>query len=82
VAEQAASAISDADMTTLAELSCDPASVGDEDTFPPDAKVEVVGEPEITGDAASVNVKVTIGQQPPATVPMPLIKQDGRWCIG
>jgi hypothetical protein len=81
VAEKAASAITDADMKTLTELSCDPSTAGDEDTFPSDAKVEVVGEPQITGDAASVDVKVTIGEQPPATVPMPLVKQDGRWCI-
>lgn len=81
VAEQAASAITSADMNTLTQLSCDPSTVGDDDTFPPDAKVEVVGEPQITGEAATVDVKVTIGEQPPATVPMPLVKQDGRWCI-
>jgi hypothetical protein len=81
VAEQAASAITSADMNTLTALSCDPSSVGDEDTFPPDAKVEVVGEPQVNGDSASIDVQVTIGGQPPATVPMPLIKQGGRWCI-
>ena len=81
VAEQVATAISGADVTTLNELSCDPGSAGTEETFPADAKAEVVGEPKITGDTATVDLKLTIGQNEPATVPMPLTKKDGRWCI-
>lgn len=81
VAEQAATAITDADMETLTQLSCDPGSVGSDDTFPPDATVEVVGEPRITGDTATIDIRVTIPGADPATVPMPLTKQDGRWCI-
>jgi hypothetical protein len=81
VAEQAATAITDADMETLTQLSCDPGSVGDDDTFPPDAQVEVVGEPQIVGDTATIDIRVTIPGADPATVPMPLTKQDGRWCI-
>lgn len=82
VAEQAAQAITDADLKTLGELSCDPDAVNPEDdTFPADAKVEVVGNPQVNGDTATVDVKVVIADAPPATVPMPLVKQDGRWCI-
>lgn len=82
VAEQAAQAITDSDLKTLGELSCDPDTVNpDDDTFPADAKVEVVGDPQVNGDTATVNVKVMIADAPPATVPMPLVKQDGRWCI-
>ena len=82
VAEQAAKAITDSDLKTLGELSCDPGAVSeDDDTFPADAKVEVVGNPQVNGDTATVDVKVMIADAPPATVPMPLVKQDGRWCI-
>jgi hypothetical protein len=82
VAEQAAQAITAADLKTLGELSCDPSAVNPEDdTFPADAKVEVVGNPQVNGDTATVDVKVMIADAPPATVPMPLVKQDGRWCI-
>ncbi len=81
VAEKVATAISGADVSTLNELSCEPGSAGTEETFPADAKAEVVGEPKITGDTATVDLKLTIGQNEPATVPMPLTKKDGRWCI-
>ena len=81
VASQAAKAITDSDLGTLGRLSCDPSTVGDDDTFPADAKVEVIGDPQVNGDTATVDVKVTIPNAPPATVPMPLVKQDGRWCI-
>jgi hypothetical protein len=82
VAKQPAQAITDSDLKTLGELSCDPGTVNpDDDTFPADAKVEVVGDPEVNGDTATVKVKVMIAEAPPATVPMPLVKQDGRWCI-
>ena len=81
IASQVATAISGADVTTLNELSCDPGSAGTEATFPADAKAEVVGEPKITGDTATVDLKLTIGQSEPTTVPMPLTKKDGRWCV-
>ncbi|HEX6361164.1 hypothetical protein [Actinophytocola sp.] len=81
VAEQAANAISGADVSTLAELSCDPSTVGTDETFPDNATAEVVGEPQIDGDTATVDIKLTIEGAEPATVPIPLTKQDGRWCI-
>ena len=81
VAEQAATAISGADVTSLAKLSCDPASAGTEETFPADAKAEVVGEPKVTGDTATVDLKLTIANSEPTVVPMPLTKKDGRWCV-
>ncbi|MFI7672494.1 hypothetical protein [Actinophytocola sp. NPDC049390] len=81
VADQVATAISGADVTTLNELSCEPGSAGTEESFPADAKAEVVGEPKITGDTATVDLKITIGQNEPTTVPMPLTKKDGRWCV-
>jgi hypothetical protein len=81
IAEQAASAISGADATTLAKLACDPSTAGTEDTFPADAKAEVVGEPKISGDTATVDLKLTIGNSEPTVVPMPLVKQGGRWCV-
>lgn len=81
VAEDAATAISNADVSALTKLSCDPASVGTEDQFPADAKAEVAGPPKITGDTATVDITLTIAGSEPATVPMPLTKKDGRWCI-
>lgn len=81
IAEEAATAITGADVTALNKLSCDPASAATEDTFPADAKAEVVGEPKVTGDTATVDIELTIGNSPPTTVPMPLTKKDGRWCV-
>lgn len=81
IAEEVATAISGADVSTLNELSCEPGSAGTEESFPADAKAEVVGEPKVTGDTATVDLKLTIGDNEPATVPMPLTKKDGRWCI-
>lgn len=81
VAEQVATAISDADMATLTQLSCDPSTAGDEDTFPADATAEVVGEPVIEGDTATIEVRLTIAGAEPTVVPMPLTKQGDRWCI-
>jgi hypothetical protein len=81
VAEQAATAITNADVKTLAQLSCDPGSAGEEDTFPTDATVEVIGEPQVNGETATITVRVTIKGVEPTEIPMPLTKQDGRWCI-
>lgn len=81
VAEQAATAISNADVATLTQLSCDPSTAGSEDTFPAGAKVEVVGEPKVSGDTATIDVRLTFDGAEPAVVPMPLTKQGDRWCI-
>ncbi|MGB3443618.1 MAG: hypothetical protein WBA97_33190 [Actinophytocola sp.] len=81
VAEQAAAAISSSDIDALNQLACDPSNPAAEETFPADAKATVVGEPKITGDTATVDLKLTIGDSEPAVVPMPLTKKDGRWCI-
>jgi hypothetical protein len=81
VAEQAASAISSADVDALNRMSCDPSNPATEETFPADAKAKVVGEPKITGDTATVDLELTIANSDPAVVPMPLTKKDGRWCI-
>jgi hypothetical protein len=81
VAEQAAAAISGADVATLNQLSCDPTTAGGEETFPADAKAEVVGEPKIDGDTATIDVQLTLEGAEPTVVPMPLTWQDNRWCI-
>lgn len=81
LAEQAAAAISNADVDALNRMACDPSNPATEDTFPADAKAEVVGEPKITGDTATVDLELTIANGEPTVVPMPLTKKDGRWCI-
>ena len=81
LAVQAAAAISSADVNALNRMACDPSNPATEDTFPADAKAEVVGEPKITGDTATADLELTIANSEPAVVPMPLTKKDGRWCI-
>lgn len=81
VAEEAAAAISSSDVDALNQMACDPSNPATEETFPADAKAKVVGEPQITGDTATVDLELTIGDSEPAVVPMPLTKKDGRWCI-
>jgi len=81
VAAQAATAITNADIAAMTQLSCDPSTVGTEEQFPPDATAEVAGEPQISGDTATVELTLTIGDSEPTTVPMPLTKKDGRWCV-
>lgn len=81
VAEDAAAAISSGDAAAIAVLACDPANAQVDETYPSSAKVEVVGEPQFDGDKATIDVRVTIEGNQPAVVPMPLAKQDGRWCI-
>lgn len=81
LAKEAAAAISTSDVDTLNKLSCDPASPATEDTFPADAKAKVVGDPKIEGDTATVDIELTIANSDPTIVPMPLTRQDGRWCI-
>lgn len=81
LAAQAAAAISNADVDALNRMACDPSNPATEDTFPADAKAEVVGEPKITGDTATVDLELTIANGEPTVVPMPLTKKDGRWCI-
>ncbi|MBB4905707.1 hypothetical protein [Actinophytocola algeriensis] len=81
VAEQAAAAISTADIDALNKMSCDPSNPATEETFPADARAKVVGEPKINGDTATIDLELTIANSEPAVVPMPLTKKDGRWCI-
>src|SRR5262245_3795297 len=80
VAEQAIAAINGHDAETLKKISCDPASVGPAASTPPEARAELASKPEVTGDTATVDVKLTIGDAS-TTTPLPLRKQNGTWCV-
>lgn len=83
VAEDAASAFNDRDTDGLKEVSCDPSKINEEDMkqIPPDAKMEIVGEPTVTGETAKVKATFT-AKGKSQTDDLDLKKQDGRWCIG
>jgi hypothetical protein len=80
VAQKAIDAINTHDVESLKKISCDPGSTGPADETLPDAKVELVSPPELTGDTATVQLKLTIGDQS-TTTPLPLRKQNGTWCV-
>jgi hypothetical protein len=80
VAEKAIAAINSHDPAQLKVVSCDPEAGGPVDGSPPEAKAELVSAPELTGDTATVEVKLTIGEQS-TTLPLPLRKQNGTWCV-
>jgi hypothetical protein len=80
VAEKAIAAINSHDTQQLKLISCDPEAVGPVEGSPPEAKAELVSAPELTGDTATVEVKLTIGEQS-TTTPLPLRKQNGTWCV-
>ncbi len=80
VAQKAIDAINTHDVESLKKISCDPESTGPAEETLPDAKVELVSPPELTGDTATVQLKLTIGDQS-TTTPLPLRKQNGTWCV-
>jgi hypothetical protein len=80
VADQAIAAINNRDADSMRKISCDPESVGSADEIPPDASAKFVSGPEIAEDKATVQVEITVGGQS-STVPMPLAKVNGTWCV-
>jgi flagellar basal body-associated protein FliL len=80
VAQQAIDAINTHDAESLKKISCDPDNTGPAEETLPDAHVELVSTPELTGDTATVELKLTIGDQS-TTTPLPLRKQNGTWCV-
>lgn len=80
VAEQAIAAINGHDAEAMKKISCDPESVGSGDEIPPDARAELASDPELAGDKATVQVAIMFSGQS-STVPMPLVKRNGTWCV-
>jgi hypothetical protein len=80
VAEQAVQALNGHNTDALKKISCDPAAIGPADNAPPEARVELAANPELTGDTATVELKLIIGDQS-TTTPLPLRKQNGVWCV-
>jgi hypothetical protein len=80
VAEKAIAAINSHNAEQMRLLSCDPEVAGPVDGSPPEARAELVSAPELSGDTATVEVKLTIGDQS-VTTPLPLRKVNGNWCV-
>lgn len=82
IAEQAIRAFNGHDPEGMKKISCDPAGIPAGDTIPPEARVELVANPELTGDTATVNLRLIIGGQATDTpLPLPLRKVNGTWCV-
>lgn len=83
VAQDAADAFNSRDVDGVRELACDPSDVKDEEMskVKEDAKMEVIGEPTIAGETASIPVRFSEGDRSDE-VPLRLRKRDGGWCIG
>jgi predicted lipid-binding transport protein (Tim44 family) len=80
VAEQAVQAFNAHNADALKKISCDPRAVDPADNAAPEARVELAANPELTGDTATVELKLIIGDQS-TTTPLPLRKQNGVWCV-
>lgn len=80
VAERVVVAINTRDQAVMKALSCDPDTVGRADAAPPSAHAELVAQPELAGDTATVQVRLVVGDASTVT-PVPLRKKDGGWCV-
>jgi hypothetical protein len=80
VAEQAITAINAHDAEAMTKLSCDPEAIGPAETLPPESRVELVAAPDLTGDAGTAELKLIFGDQS-TSLPLPLRKQNGAWCV-
>jgi hypothetical protein len=80
VAEKAIKAINSHDSEAMKKISCDPSAIGAADGTPPEARAELVANPEVSGDTATVELKLIIGDMT-TTTPLPLRKQNGAWCL-
>lgn len=80
LAEQAVAAINAHDSEAMKKISCDPDTAGPADAGPLEVRAELASAPELAGDTATVEVKLTIGGES-TTTPLPLRKKDGAWCV-
>jgi hypothetical protein len=80
VAEQAITAINAHDTDAMNKLSCDPEAIGPAETLPPESRVELVAAPDLSGDAGTAELKLIFGDQS-TSLPLPLRKTNGIWCV-
>lgn len=80
VAEQAVKAFNSHDATAMQKVSCDQTNTDPIENIPQGTTIELTSPPELTGDTATVELKVTIGDTS-TTIPLPLRKKDGAWCV-
>lgn len=83
VVEDALAAINTQNVEAMAQLACDPATVGQPEDVQPGVTAELVENPQVEGDKATARVRLTIeGAGEPTVVPLPLEKRaDGTWCV-
>lgn len=83
VVEDAISAINSQNVDAMAQLACDPAAVGQPEDVQPGVTAELVENPQVDGDKATAQVRLTIeGAGEPTVVPLPLERRaDGTWCV-
>lgn len=81
VADKVVKAFNERDKEGMKREFCDPSAIDEfnMDELPPGASMRITGEPQVTGDAAKVEIEFTAGSES-GTDNMPLKKQDGRWC--
>lgn len=80
-AEQAVSAINERNVAAMRKLSCDPSTIGSVDAFPPEATARLAENPQITGDNATAQLELSISGSEPTTVPLPMERHGGTWCV-
>lgn len=80
VAEEAIQAFNSHDAQAYKKISCDPQTTGPADNAPAEARVELVSNPELTGDSGTVELKLILGDQS-TSLPLPLRKLNGTWCV-
>ncbi|HEV8555632.1 MAG TPA: hypothetical protein VGR06_04445 [Actinophytocola sp.] len=80
VAEQAVKAFNSHDAAAMMKVSCDQTNNDPIENIPQGTSIELVSPPELTGDTATVELKLTIGDTS-STIPLPLRKKDGTWCV-
>jgi hypothetical protein len=80
VAEQAVKAFNSHDAAAMQKVSCDQTNNDPIENIPQGTSIELVSPPELTGDTATVELKLTIGDTS-STIPLPLRKKDGNWCV-
>lgn len=82
VAEQAAAAFATGDVEAMNRLSCDPEGGGTPVDIGENTTAELVGDPELSGDTGTVQLRISVGGTEPTLVPLPLEKRaDGSWCV-
>ncbi|OLF18091.1 hypothetical protein [Actinophytocola xanthii] len=82
VVDDAIAAINSQDIGAMARIACDPETTGQPEDLLPGVTAVLAGNPEISGDTATAQVRLSIDGATTTVVPIPLEKRaDGTWCV-